>query len=81
MLRCPWYIRVRGMDNNTGEELDEFECSHAWSAALAINIANEVRKSAAAIESLRNETMQQQMRIMMLVAARKSENLLGEQNK
>jgi hypothetical protein len=53
--RCPWYVRVRGVDTNTGEETDRWSCAIAWMPTLMINTANESRKGAAAIESFRNE--------------------------
>jgi hypothetical protein len=55
LYRCPWYVRVRGVDTNTGEETDSWSCAIAWMPTLMINAANESRKGAAAIESFRNE--------------------------
>jgi hypothetical protein len=55
LYRCPWYVRVRGVDTNTGEETDSWSCAIAWMPTLMINTANESRKGVAAIESLRNE--------------------------
>ena len=55
LYRCPWYVRVRGVDTNTGEETDSWGCAIAWMPTLMINTANESRKGAAAIESFRNE--------------------------
>ncbi|HVW65190.1 MAG TPA: hypothetical protein VHB01_09250 [Nitrosospira sp.] len=55
LYRCPWYVRVRGMDTNTGEETDSWHCAIAWMPTLMINTANESRKGTAAVESFRNE--------------------------
>lgn len=59
LYRCPWYVRVRGLDTNTGEETDSWSCAIAWMPTLMINTANESRKGAAAIESFRNEMTRQ----------------------
>ena len=59
LYRCPWYVQVRGVDMNTGEETGNWGCAIAWMPALMINTANESRKGVAATESFRNETMKQ----------------------
>jgi len=55
IARCPWYVMVRGTDNNTGKEIDDWGCAIAWMPTLMINTANESRKGVAATESFRNE--------------------------
>ncbi|SOD42368.1 hypothetical protein [Nitrosovibrio sp. Nv4] len=57
--RCPWYVQIRGVDNNTGQETDSFACAIAWMPMLMINTANESRKGVAATESFRNEMVKQ----------------------
>lgn len=59
IARCPWYTCVRGRDNNTGEDIDEWRCAIAWLPMLTINTANESRQGAAATESFRNEMTRQ----------------------
>jgi hypothetical protein len=59
IARCPWYTAIRGRDNNTGEEIDEWRCAIAWLPMLNINVANEARQGAAATESFRNEMTKQ----------------------
>jgi hypothetical protein len=61
LYRCPWYVRVRGVDTNTGEETDNWGCAIAWMPTLMINTANESRKGVAAIESFRNEMAKQKL--------------------
>lgn len=74
LYRCPWYVQVRGVDMNTGEETGNWGCAIAWMPALMINTANESRKGAAATESFRNEMVKrsaqsQQMQEALFVAA------------
>lgn len=59
LVRCPWYIKVSGTDNNTGKEVDEWGCAIAWMPALMIQTANESRKSVAATESFRNAVVKE----------------------
>jgi hypothetical protein len=82
IFRCPWYVRVRRIDNNTGDELDQFSCAIAWMPTLMINTANEARKGAAATESFRNEMVEQgeQTQKLMLLASQlaRPNNVLQE---
>jgi hypothetical protein len=55
LYRCPWYVEIRGVDNNTGKDTANWGCAIAWMPALMINTANESRKGVAATESFRNE--------------------------
>ena len=55
LYRCPWYVQVRGVNVNTGQETDSWGCAIGWLPTLMINTANESRKGAAATESFRNE--------------------------
>lgn len=68
LYRCPWYIMVRGLDPNTGKEIDERQCSITWFPTLSINIANEVRRATAATESFRNVMVEQNTETQNLLA-------------
>lgn len=57
MVHCPWYTRVQGFDNNTGQDTAHWACAIAWLPTLMINAANEARKGVAATESFRNEVV------------------------
>lgn len=57
LYRCPWYVQVRGLDPNTGNETDHWACAIAWMPTLMINTANESRKTTAATEDFRNRMM------------------------
>lgn len=81
IARCPWYIKVRGVDMNTGQEVDDWGCSIAYLPMLLINTANESRKGVAATESFRNEMVkqgEQTQQIMLLAAQRTKEKLICE---
>jgi hypothetical protein len=51
---CPLWAQLRGRHPQTGDEIDEWNCSLAMLPALLVNNAQEVRQGAAATESLRN---------------------------
>lgn len=54
-LDCAWFMQIRGLHPNTGEEVDEWGCSVAWLPVLLINNAREQHSTAVAVESFRNE--------------------------
>ena len=54
-LDCGWFIKLRGMDPNTGEDIDEWGCAIAWMPMLMIENSQQQRQTGAAVESFRNE--------------------------
>jgi hypothetical protein len=52
---CAWFIQVRGMNKNTGEDVDEWGCAIAWLPVLLIENASQSKQTGAAVESFRNE--------------------------
>lgn len=52
--KCPWYIMLRGVNPNTGKEIDEWGCTMSWMGPLLVEVAKESRQGAAATESFRN---------------------------
>jgi len=54
-LECAWFMKVRGSNPNTGEEIDDYGCSIAWLPVLMIENSQQQRQTGAAVESFRNE--------------------------
>jgi len=54
-LDCGWFMKVRGMNPNTGEDIDEFGCAVVWLPILMIENSQQQRQTGAAVESFRNE--------------------------
>lgn len=54
-LDCAWFIQVRGLNPNTGKEVDEWGCAIAWMPVLMIENSQQQRQTGAAVESFRNE--------------------------
>lgn len=54
-LECAWFIQLRGVNPNTGVDVDEWGCAIAWLPILLIEGAKETRQTGSAIESFRNE--------------------------
>jgi len=54
-LDCAWFLKIRGANPNTGQEVDEWGCSMAWLPMLMIENSQQQRQTGAAVESFRNE--------------------------
>lgn len=54
-LQCNWFTQVRGVNPNTGKEVDEWGCAVAWLPVLLIENSQQQRQTGAAVESFRNE--------------------------
>ena len=61
--RCQWWVQIRGKHPQTGVDIDMHDCAIKWLPVLMIETSKETRQAAAAVESLRNEsvTASQQM--------------------
>ncbi len=54
-LDCAWFLKIRGTNPNTGEDVDDWGCSMSWMPILLIENAQMSRQTGAAVESFRNE--------------------------
>ena len=54
-LKCSWFTQVRGMNPNTGEDVDEWACAITWIPMMQIETSQQARQAGAAVESFRNE--------------------------
>ena len=70
---CPMWMMLRGVDNNTGEDVDSWYCAYAIMPRLMIENSNQQRSTSAAIESFRNEMVKQND--SLLTAAKKTKLL------
>jgi hypothetical protein len=53
-----WYTKVSGVHPQTGENVEEYGCAVAWIPFLQMDNTMHVNQAGAAIESLRNETVE-----------------------
>ena len=52
--QCKMFVHLTGTNPQTGQPVDEFDCSLSWLPVLLVEGAKETRQAAAAVESLRN---------------------------
>jgi len=53
--KCVWYVKLAGMNPQTGEEMDEEKCAMAWMPLMMTEVAGTNRGQTSALESMRNE--------------------------
>ena len=75
LMECAWFIQIRGMNPNTGENVDEWGCSMAWLPVLMIENSQQQRQTGAAVESFRNEMVKSnELNTKVLLAASQKQN-------
>lgn len=56
---CAWFMKIAGTNPNNGEPTEEWGCAVAWLPVLLIENAQQSRSTGAAVESFRNEMVEQ----------------------
>lgn len=82
-LDCAWFIKIRGNNPNTGEEIDDYGCSMAWLPVLMIENSQQQRQTGASVESFRNEMVKanknsQQILLESISHASKATNFIKD---
>jgi hypothetical protein len=82
LVKCRFWIHVRGVDKNTSQEVDNGDCAIAWLPVLLIENSSVNRETGAAVESMRNEsvTTGQQVTNALMQVANSNMPLLKVQN-
>ena len=55
--KCSWWMHVRGLHPQTGEDVDHWGCAVTKLPMLTIEIPQQQRQTGAAVESFRNEVV------------------------
>ena len=66
--KCAWYQQIRGINPNTGEPVDEWQCAINLLPLLLIENSKQQRSTAAAVESFRNESVVQNNTLTQVLA-------------
>jgi hypothetical protein len=78
---CMFWTHLLGTHPQTGQSIDQFDCSIKWLPMLLVENARHTRGAQAAVESMRNEVVQRQDALNNAVALgqRKAAQQIGEQ--
>lgn len=55
--KCLWFTKLRGLNPQTGQEMDSEGCAISFLPILLIENSQQQRQTAAAVESTRNEVI------------------------
>lgn len=82
-LQCSWFTHIRGVNPNTGQEVDEWMCTIKMLPMLLIENSQQQRQTGAAVETFRNEmvrTNEMAMKVneLILVQAMKRDRLAND---
>lgn len=71
LVKCRFWVNVMGKHPQTGETVNNGDCAIAWMPVLMIENSSVNRQTGAAIESMRNESVNtgQQITSALMVAA------------
>jgi hypothetical protein len=75
-LQCSWFTQIRGMNPNTGQEVDEWGCAVTWIPTLLIENSQQQRQTGAAVESFRNEVVRTNEQNQQLYLQSVKQNLI-----
>ena len=56
-LDCAWFLKIRGKDPQTDQEIEDWGCAMAWMPIMMIENSQMQRQTGAAVESFRNEVV------------------------
>jgi hypothetical protein len=73
-LDCAWFMKIRGKNPNTGDDVDEYGCSMAWLPVLMIENSQQQRSTGAAVESFRNEMVKANEKSQQVLLASVQQN-------
>ena len=62
-FECKWWIQVRGNNPQTGQEIDEWDCTIAFLPMLIVEASQQSRSTAAAVENFRNVSTEQNQQL------------------
>jgi len=80
---CAWFVHIRGMNPNTGEDIDEWKCAIAWHPLLMVENSQMQRQTGAAVESFRNEMVRmnkENANLLPMMEAKKMKLLKESEN-
>lgn len=56
--KCPKWVKLQGVNPNTGQEIEKYNCADHWLPLLMVENSLQQRQTGAAVESFRNEMVE-----------------------
>lgn len=77
-LDCAWFLKIKGKDPQSEQEIEDWGCSMAWMPIMLIENSQMQRQTGAAVESFRNEMVKandQSQQILLATVQQANPNL------
>lgn len=77
-LDCAWFLKIRGKDPQSEQEIEDWGCAMAWMPIMMIENSQMQRQTGAAVESFRNEmvkTNEQSQQLLLATVQQSNPNL------
>lgn len=77
-LDCAWFLKIKGKDPQSEQEIEDWGCSMAWLPIMMIENSQQQRHTGAAVESFRNEMVkasEQSQQVLLATAQINNPNL------
>lgn len=76
--KCMWWTHIQGKHPQNGSDLNMHDCSIKWLPVLLIENSKETRQAAAAVETMRNESVTASQHVAGAIMALATSNQLLE---
>ena len=50
--KCPKWVHILGVNSNTGQEVDQFDCQDHWGPVMQMELANKINQLGASIDKM-----------------------------
>lgn len=77
-LDCAWFLKIKGKDPQSEQEIEDWGCAMAWLPIMMIENSQQQRHTGAAVESFRNEMVkasEQSQQVLLATAQISNPNL------
>lgn len=77
-LDCAWFLKIKGKDPQSEQEIEDWGCAMAWMPIMMIENSQMQRQTGAAVESFRNEMVKandQSQQILLATVQQSNPNL------
>lgn len=79
-LECSWFTQIRGVNPNTGKDVDEWGCAITWLPILMIENSQQQRVTASTVQEFRNESAKssETQNLLLKFLAQNAQNLASQ---
>jgi hypothetical protein len=73
-LQCNWFMRVQGVNPNTGDQVDEWACAIAWIPMLLIENSRQQMNTTQVFDKFKNDLVAATTSSLQLISQAAQDN-------